>query len=589
MSIFDFKNEAAFGEVRGVDTSQVFIRVRSPEDLMKARVGHLVTMQGSDANEWLIGLVNRIWRDPVQEASNSQNTPGLPIEENSVQITLVGTYRAKHQGKDHYFTRAVLSLPDINRRVFPMEGSVLEAFMGIIGSAGKTESKCPLEIGVYTLDKNARAFLDGDKLFQRHAALLGSTGSGKSWAVANILEQASNLPHANIVLFDLHGEYVSLPYVQHWRIAGPSDIGKDMDGVIYLPYWFMNFEELRSLLVEHSDASAPNQAMVLLEGVTELKKQFLNEAKQPKVLASFTVDSPVPFELGALVKYLTEKNEEVIDTGELYKSGEKKDKPKVNQGPLFNKLTRMLIRLNARVSDRRYGFMFQMPESWSRYETLHEFALKLLGHGAIKDHKKPGIKVIDFSEVPSDVLPIVLGLVARLLYEIQFWHNAGDNNEGRHPLLLICDEAHLYIPSGQPDQLSRQSLTNFERISKEGRKYGVALFVVSQRPSDVSTTVLSQCNNIISLRLTNERDMSVVRNLLPESISALLDVLPSLEVGEAVVVGDATMLPTRIVLNIPKYKPISSTIDFWSCWETAKAKTDLVKAVENMRTQSRSD
>lgn len=134
--------------------------------------------------------------------------------------------------------------------------------------------------------------------------------------------------------------------------------------------------------------------------------------------------------------------------------------------------------------------------------------------------------------------------------------------------------------------LERKALENFERIAKEGRKYGVGLLIVSQRPSDVSTTILSQCNNIISLRLSNDSDKSVVKGLMPDSLSGLLEILPGLEIGEAIIVGDAVLLPTRIVLNKPTHKPLSATIDFWQRWNSPKGTTDLVKAVEQLRRQS---
>ncbi len=135
--------------------------------------------------------------------------------------------------------------------------------------------------------------------------------------------------------------------------------------------------------------------------------------------------------------------------------------------------------------------------------------------------------------------------------------------------------------------LERRALENFERIAKEGRKYGVGLFVISQRPSDVSTTILSQCSNIISLRLANKIDQHVVRQLLPESLESLMDILPTLDIGEAVVVGDATLLPTRIKISRPNHLPRSSTIAFWKRWASPKTTVDLVAAVENMRRQSR--
>lgn len=180
---------------------------------------------------------------------------------------------------------------------------------------------------------------------------------------------------------------------------------------------------------------------------------------------------------------------------------------------------------------------------------------------------------------------MVTGTFARLLYDVQFWMKA----DSRTPVTILCDEAHLYLPVREDaDAVQRQALGAFERIAKEGRKYGFSLLVVSQRPSDVSKTILSQCNNFLSLRLTNETDQNVIRRLMPDSLAGLTDILPLLDTGEAVLLGDAVLLPTRIRLDKPVIRPDSSTRDFWIEWSTKKADTDaIVAAVECMRSQTR--
>lgn len=589
MSFFSFQKGQSLGEVRGVDTSKIFVRIFSAEMLVKTRVGHLVAIQGQDANEWLIGMIQKVWRDPIEKfvADEEQSGDHVINEENSAQVTLLGTYLAKYGEKDNYFTRAVLSLPDINRLVFPLDGDSLESFMNILAHVGKEATKKPLEIGRYSLDRKAKAFLDGDKLFQRHAALLGSTGSGKSWSVATILEQASQLDSSNIILFDLHGEYVNLPYAEQLKIASPGDLQDPKEGTLYLPFWLMNFDEIQSIVIDNNEQSAPNQSMAVLESVIELKRATLGGIGQKDVEESFTVNSPIPYKMDGLLALLRQKNEEEIDSGEKYASGDKKGQAKTKQGPLFDKLTRLLIRLNNKVDDRRYGFMFKAPNEWNEYESLHKLAKKLMGNKYTQGYEKSGIKVIDFSEVPTDVLPVIISLVARLVYQIQFWSSPKEENSSRHPILMVCDEAHLYLPREPNNTIEKKSLEVFERIAKEGRKYGIGMLVVSQRPSDVSTTILSQCNNIISLRLTNERDKSVVRNLLPDTLGGILEVLPGLEVGEAIVVGDSTILPTRIILRKPTFTPKSATIEFWQRWEATETEVDLIEAVENFRKQSR--
>ena len=181
-------------------------------------------------------------------------------------------------------------------------------------------------------------------------------------------------------------------------------------------------------------------------------------------------------------------------------------------------------------------------------------------------------------------MPVIVGLVARIIYQVQFW----TDQDKRHPLAIVCDEAHIYLPEKTgKNPVERRAIESLEKIAKEGRKYGVALTIVSQRPSDVSTTILSQCNNVIALRLTNGADRSTVNKLMLESLESLLDVLPIMDVGEALVVGDSVLLPSRIKINEPKEKPLSATIDFWSEWMKKIEKPDFDKSVENMRKQRR--
>jgi uncharacterized protein len=238
--------------------------------------------------------------------------------------------------------------------------------------------------------------------------------------------------------------------------------------------------------------------------------------------------------------------------------------------------------LKAKLPDRRYGFIFQPPADSMKYGWLAEFAQKLMGSDGTNGR---GIKVIDFSEVPSDVLPVVVGVFARLLYNVQFWMEPAK----RTAFTIVCDEAHLYLPTREDaDVVARRALEAFERIAKEGRKYGVSLLVVSQRPSDVSKTILSQCNNFMAMRLTNTEDQSVVRKLMPDSLAGLTDLLPLLDTGEALLLGDAVLLPSRMKLNAPSIKPESATREFRKEWrEKTSNAASIAEAVESLRKQTR--
>jgi len=572
------------GSVQVVDTRKVLLDV--PDDsLDRIRVGKLAVLPVGNANEWLAGFVERVvcnaqyplpTSEQAQADSDEKSKSGDVIagfsQGNAVTITLVGTVRrqAGDEGQIGYrFTRSLVDVPDVKAPCFVLREKSLERFMGLLVKSTDTEHA--LSLGAYTLDPSAIAYLDGDKFFQRHAALLGSTGSGKSWTVAAILERAARLPSANLIVFDLHGEYSKLSYARQLRIPGPDDLvtGDPTDsGLLYLPFWLMNADELVAMFVDRSEFTAHNQTLVFQREVEKNKKDFLENAGKDEVLNAFTVDSPVPFPIEAVVDELDRLNTEMVQGSRGLK-----------QGSFYGQFSRLLVRVGTKLRDKRYGFLFQAPQSLHTYDAFHELAEQLLDFKGKCDR----VKVIDFSEVPADALPIVLGIVARLIYYLQFWMP----EEKRHPVALICDEAHIYLPRDEGNPNQKRALESFEKIAKEGRKYGVSIVVVSQRPSDVNATILSQCNNVVALRLTNSDDQSVVKRLMPESLTALLDMLPILDIGEALVVGDAVLLPSRIQVTKPIEPPLSATIDFWTEWSQSQREPDWALAAENMRRQRR--
>ncbi len=324
------------------------------------------------------------------------------------------------------------------------------------------------------------------------------------------------------------------------------------------------------MFIDRSEFSAHNQVMAFQDTVVAEKKRTLQSLKKTEVLNAFTLDSPVPFSIQSVIVELQRLNEEMVQGS----SGRDK------QGPFYGQFSRLLIRLNSKVTDKRYGFLFQAPASAHEYNAMATMVKRLMDYS----ESKVQIKVIDFSEVPADILPVIVGLVARIIYQVQFW----TDRIKRKPMALVCDEAHMYLPKKDgKNPIEQRAIENFEKIAKEGRKYGVALLIVSQRPSDVSPTILSQCNNIVSLRLTNGEDQATVKKLMPESLEGLMDALPILDIGEALIVGDAVLLPSRIRIHPPKEKPLSATIDFWDEWARKPDTPDFARAVENMRRQNR--
>ncbi|MGJ3262022.1 MAG: ATP-binding protein [Salinarimonas sp.] len=578
--LLQFSNESRLGVVASVDTSRVAVDIDNSDLLTRVGIGQLIAIQGATEREFLIAITDSVARNirdglDFTDEDDPSNLLLSPSMADTLVCVLIGTFRSVEGERQNVFKRGADSFPQIDRQCFLIEGGNLQRFMGILGAGLKDEEK--LKLGRFVADVSAEAIASGDRFFQRHAAILGSTGSGKSWAVALILERASSLNYPNIIVLDMHGEYTPLAdasnggFAKRYRIAGPGDLNKVNDEAVYLPYWLLNRDEMLSMILDRSDQNAPNQASRFTLHVRELKREALERFGRDEVARTFTVDSPIPYDMDDLIKRLDSDNTEKVPSATTGKP--------VN-GDWNGKLSRFLSRLEAKREDRRYGFMFSPPPSAMEYGWLANQIAKLLA-----SHKGNGIKIVDFSEVPSDILPIVTGTFARMLYDVQFWMAP----EARTPVTLLCDEAHLYLPvRDDADSTQKQALASFERIAKEGRKYGFSLVVVSQRPSDVSRTILSQCNNFLALRLTNDTDQGVIRRLMPDSLAGLTSVLPLLDTGEALMLGDAVLLPTRIKLDRPRISPDSATRDFWREWAEHQPDEDALRhAVECLRRQSR--
>lgn len=575
----NFEDKDQLGRVVTVDTSRVLISVEEHEQMTSIAVGNLIAINGRTANEFLIGIIERVTRSIsekllLDETSDDGSIPLGESQDDFIRAVLIGTYRKVDGSLSNTFKRGADCFPQIDKTCFHLSGSNLQLFMNLLSVNVAANER--LTLGHFMADETAVAVANGDKFFQRHAAILGSTGSGKSWSVALILERAAALKSANLIVFDMHGEYSTLcdgenPIAQQYHIAGPGDLDGSNPNSLFIPYWLLNREEMLALILDRSDDNAPNQAARFTEHVRTLKEQTLKNEGKTEMLETFTVDSPIPYDINSL---LDELNKD--DTGTKTGASGKEVK-----GDWNGRLTRFIGRLKAKIDDRRCGFMFQPPKKCNAYGWLEEMLMKLF---SVSESQR-GIKIIDFSEVPSDVLPIITGVLARLLYNIQFWMD----KDARHPLTIVCDEAHLYLPvRDAAEAAEKRALEAFERIAKEGRKYGVSLLVVSQRPSDVSRTILSQCNNFLVLRLTNDQDQSVVKRLLPESMVGITDILPLLDLGEALLLGDSILLPTRIKLDKPTIAPESATRQFWSDWANQEPKPDAVsKAVEALRRQVR--
>ena len=569
MSIFNLteKDSSFIGKVQSVDTASIVVKVDNDDVLSDIQVNNLVIIQASKTRQTLIGMVNKI----IRTYSDDDIEPEDELTANSndiVKINMIGTLLDKEGLRGNVFKRTLESVPEISSEVYIMSDKNLSAFMNVI-SLTSADGNNPLNIGTYALNKHADAYLDGNKFFQKHAVIVGSTGSGKSCTVATIIQQIAMLKSANAILFDIHGEYSPIKgdSIKHYKIAGPTDTYED--DILFLPYWLLTYEEMQAMLIDRGDQNAPNQAMLFSRTVLNEKKSFLSGNEHSELVDSITIDSPVPFSMSEVLSEFNRLNIEMVD-------GTKGKK----QGDYYGKLSRFIQRLENKVSDKRLNFMFCKDDSLLQYEYIDLLYKKLM----LSASNEGGIKIIDFSEVPSDILPLIVSLIARLVFSVQQWVE----KENIQPIALFCDEAHLYIPQDVKDGVEALSINSFERIAKEGRKYGVGLVVITQRPSEVDRTVLSQSSNYVAMRLTNSDDQNVIKRLLPDSIGNFGDILPILDVGEALVVGDACLLPSRIIIKKPNPEPNSSTVRFWDEWSKETTDAAVVSsAVEYMIKQSK--
>lgn len=411
--------------------------------------------------------------------------------------------------------------------------------------------------------------VNGNKFFNKHIAIVGSTGSGKSHSIAKILQEAihckngeyTGLNNSHIVIFDIHSEYKSA-----FPAANYIDIS-----TLVLPYWMLTSDELQELFID-TEVNDHNQRNVFKQEVIRSRKNHFTGEPEAKEKIHF--DSPLMFDLNDVLIAAREINTLEIDTGEIYASGPKKGQPKTTQGSLYGKLTNFINRLENKLNDKRLDFLLG---DRSKNITFEETLKQLIGYG----ENKSNISIIDLSGVPFDVLSITVSLISRILFEYGYYYkrfryakNPDEKLNNDVPLLLVYEEAHKYVPNSDLSRY-RASKQSIERIAKEGRKYGVTLLLSSQRPSEISETIFAQCNNFLALRLTNPNDQNYVKRLLPDTSGSLVEKMPSLKAGECILVGDAVTIPSIVHIEECDPKPSANDIPYLDLWKTEWKELDI--------------
>ncbi len=420
-------------------------------------------------------------------------------------------------------------------------------------------------------NKDVKVPINGNKFFNKHIAIVGSTGSGKSHTLAKIIQNAVaekngefSLNNSHVIIFDIHSEYKS---------AFPDANFIDISNLI-LPYWMLNSEELEEFFLD-TEANDHNQRNIFKEAIVQDRRANFKglDADKQKI----HLDSPFLFDIRNVLKYAIEKNTEYIDSGEVYAASnkEKAGQPKMTQGSLHGKLTNFVSRLENKVNDSRLEFFLGEK---SKNITFEETLQTLLGYSS---KNESNVTVIDLSGVPFEVLSITVSLISRLVFEYGYFYKrmrcAKDPNEKINndvPILLVYEEAHKYVPNSELSKY-RSSKISIERIAKEGRKYGVTLLLASQRPSEISETIFSQCNNFIAMRLTNPVDQGYVKKLLPDSLGSLIDKMTSFRQGEALLVGESIILPSIVQIDSCTNAPSSNDIPYWELWKEEWKEMDI--------------
>jgi uncharacterized protein len=444
-------------------------------------------------------------------------------------------------GRIYNFRRGVTRYPVPGAEVYAVSSADMKQVYAADGRAH-------VEIGTVFPTRDIRGSLYVDAMLGKHFALLGSTGTGKSTSTALILHRICDIaPEGHIVMVDPHGEY-SAAFKDNGSLYDVNNLA--------MPYWMMNFAEHCEVFVTSNGDDKQIDSDILARCLLQARaKNRLAES-----IGKLTVDAPIPYLLSDLTNII------------------QNEMGKLDKATATAPFMRLKSKIEEMKADPRYNFMFS---GMLVGDTMAEFLSKIF---RLPSNGKP-ISIIDVSGVPSDITSTVVAVLSRLVFDYAIW----SRNEPQRPILLVCEEAHRYIPS---DRIAGASAvrTILERIAKEGRKYGVSLGLITQRPSDLAEGVLSQCGTIISMRLNNDRDQAFVRAAMPEGARGFLDSIPALRNRECIICGEGVSIPIRVSLdNLEENKrPASEDPLFSVLWQETGGETEILeRVVRRWRSQGR--
>ncbi|TXK93970.1 DNA helicase, partial [Methylococcaceae bacterium CS5] len=468
---------------------------------------------------------------------------------------------------------------------------------------GGYDEKNSITIGNISLSESLSAKIDLNKLVSRHCAILGSTGSGKSNAVGVVLKAIADkgFKRSRILVIDPHGEYNSV-LKNHSNVYKIKADSKNKQQELFIPFWALPFEELMSIF---SGSLTPPQKDFFREKIIEYKHKGVAENNISLEGYLVTADSPIPFSLKQLwfdlddlsrqtfsemrkpetvTKRIKDGNADTLISNEYEAASSGGGAPYLNNDANTNSsLLKFLNTIRTKLRDSRYEFLFSprgyMPNLKGKIgNDLSGLLFDWLGGG-----DKP-ITILDLSGIPSEIMTSISGTLLKIIYDALFWGQNIDVGGKEQPLLIVLEEAHNYLKSGENSIASK----SVQSIAKEGRKYGVGLLLVTQRPSELDETVLSQCGTVIALRMNNSKDRGHIRSAIQDELQTMIDLLPSLRTGEAIISGESVKIPSRIqffkLANAPKGSdPV--VVEKWAEDKTAKIE-DYEQLLSTWRNQN---
>lgn len=495
------------------------------------------------------------------------------------------------------FERGVSQYPTVGDEVHVVTNS--DASL-IYGSAG-TEHR-GISVGTIAGTANISADVDIAGLVSRHGAIVGSTGAGKSNLVSVLLEALadSTLPRARALVIDPHGEYGAAlgEHAKVFRVQAVQDTDEEP---LWVPFWALPFRELQMLTLGDLQ---PNHEVAIRDAVLDMKAEASRSLQAPPPLEALTADSPIPFSIKKLWHDL-----DTFERMTFSQSGNQSDEnayspertgdaetltpdvyPAVNpynKAPYMNQKRRNIARhldlMRSRLRDGRYSFLFEPGDGFSPdLDGKVDSDIDALVAGWV-GHDRP-ITILDVSGLPSEVLPTVVGTVLRIVYDVLFWAQNLPIGGREQPLLIVLDEAHLFVPREKDSPAHR----TVSMIAKEGRKYGTGLLLVTQRPFEIARSALSQCGSMVALRTTNSADKGIVAGALPDELGGLAEQLPSLRTGEGIFVGSVMPIPSRVRVRLARHKPIGDDPQLPEVWQTGERPESSLysDAVAGWRAQS---